>query len=325
MSDLKFNCEVCGQPILVDANAAGRKLVCPSCKTALLVPKGPPAAPRPPAVVKPRVIPVPTSTPPRARTPEKPAEPTPTSAPRRLPETARKPGARPKPATETASSPTLVTGLSSAPRTPPPEPAPQPVQVAVLTSEIKRDVIRSARDLLADPARWMSGVDPEGKLAYAAKEAKGKLKRVEVGSEEATRHSLMGAVLLELHRLNVTPTAIGRTEFLDNEIPAAIRKVIHGETPAAGGESPPESTAPALMSISHGQCLELLDLLEGEYAHRSVAGPDSNALREIRGVTLEDLLVRAARDEVMTTPELLRAVHHELMEIDRRLSALERV
>ena len=324
MSDLKFSCEVCGQPILVDANEAGRKLVCPSCKTALLVPKGPPAAPRPSAVVKARLSPGSTSNPPRAKTREKPAAPTPTSVPRRLPVTIRKPEAAPMPTTETASIPTPATGLSSAPKTPPTGPEPQPVQVAVLTREIKRDVIRGARDLLADPARWMSGVDPEGKLAYAAKEAKGTLRRVEIGSDEATRHSLMGAVLLEFHRLNVTPTATGRTEFLDHEIPAAIRKVIHGGAPAAGGESPPESTAPALMSISHAQCLELLDLLEGEYAHRSVAGPDSNALREVRGVTLEDLLLRAARDEVITTPELLRAVHHELLEVNRRLTALER-
>jgi hypothetical protein len=148
--------------------------------------------------------------------------------------------------------------------------------------------------------------------------------RVEPGSDEATHHSLMGAVLRELHRRNVAPTANGRTEFLDRDIPEAIRRIIPEGAGAAGGGKPIESTDVRLMSITHAQCLEVLDLLERDYAAKAGAEVDAPARGEGRGASLDELLVRAARDEVVMVTEVLRAVHAELVALGHRVTELEK-
>jgi len=198
-----------------------------------------------------------------------------------------------------------------------------PVQVAVLTAEIKHDIVRAARELLADPVHWMPGMGEDGKLAYAAREIEGRLVRVEVGSDDATRYSLMGAVLLELHRRNVTPTAGGRTEFLDQEIPASLWSAACGEEEPRGTDKAPDSTDERLMGASHAQCLAALDRLVQEYAATARGDAESPTVRALRGASVEELMVRAAKDEPISSTELLRAVYRELMGFNRRLAELE--
>jgi hypothetical protein len=77
------------------------------------------------------------------------------------------------------------------------------------------------------------------------------------------------------------------------------------------------------MAVSHAQCLEVLDLLERKYAADSGGNANSMTLRNPRGASLDELLVRAARDETVSNTELLRAVHRELTEHHRRLATLE--
>ncbi len=180
------------------------------------------------------------------------------------------------------------------------------------------------RELIADPARWMPGASEDGKLAYAGKQTGAGMQRVQVGSEEATHYSLLGGILLEMQRRNVVTTATGRTEFLDREIPDAIRKVAAGSAPGAGQGVAADATDRRLMSVSHAQCLQVLDVLEREYAAKDAAQADSPALRELRGANLDELLARAAKDEAISSAELVRAVHRELSEINRRLSELEK-
>ncbi len=356
MSDIKFKCESCGQPIVVDSQNAGRKLACPGCKTQLTVPNAqpepsekpsalklaPPAgqdavsrevvpavkAPpqeQPPAKVEPAVPPKPVAKAPPPDGPAAVAGATATPAPVRVPTPAPVPVPTPKTPPPPPAEPPRATAAPT-PQPPTPESAAQPVQMGILTAETKRDAIRGARELIEDPARWMPGVGQrdEGRLAYAAAQVRGSLTRVEVGSDEATHHSLLGAVLSGLHRLNVTPTAKGRVEFLDKEIPEALWKVIQR---GAGGKpvgKTPDSTDSRLMSATHAQCLEALDLLEQQYAGeiQHPAGPTS--LPGASGSSLEELMVRAARDEVVTTTELLRSVHRGMQELGARLAELEK-
>lgn len=350
MSDIKFHCDTCGQPILVDAGAVGRTIRCPSCQSALVI-RGPKTAG--PKAEKARV---------------KPALAKPVAGPRRKPggssgATGAEPaGNRPANAviapSQKPSDTTLIVPAKEAPSTPPaPEPArplpapplglakpvapaeasrPEPdlgpgtvgspavVQVAALTPESKLAIVRSAREQLADPARWMPGVNPQGKFAYAAREEGETLVPVDVGDATATRHSLMGAILLEFQRRNVIATASGRTEFLDREIPAMIR----GVAPEVGAETPAETDGPGantvgLMGISHAQCLAVFEGLARRY-EAEARGETSDALRQARGFTVGELLDRATKDELVTNTEIVRAVHRELNELRERVAALEK-
>jgi len=214
--------------------------------------------------------------------------------------------------------------------TPPAAPTPAaeaiagPVQVGVLTAQTKREIVAAARELIGDPARWMPGLGDDGKLAYAAKPIEGRLTRVDASSADATHFSLLGAILSEMSRRNVVTTATGRTEFLDREIPEAIQKVLAVGSRAAAEGGAPEPTDPRLMSISHAQSLEVLQRLESEYAAKSGAEAESPALRELRGATLDELMVRVAKDEAISSTELLRAVHRGLTDQDRRITELEK-
>jgi len=106
----------------------------------------------------------------------------------------------------------------------------------------------------------MARIDAKGDYAYAAKEVNGMPVPVDVQSPEATRFSVLGAVLLELHLRNVTQTATGRAEFLDRELLDALRQVAGeasveldpapGELPRRGMEVP---------ALSHAQSLKALE------------------------------------------------------------------
>ncbi len=413
MSDLKFKCSTCGQPIVVDSKDSGRKLACPSCRTQLTVPKTKPEAAKPEpkpevpagkktsgatavpaeketATAKKKTAPPPLPPePPKARASEsihghagaaqKPAEaapkaPKPPADPPKTPpvklatkptpaaSAAPTPAAPAAPATPAApkAAPTApavpavpkIPAIPSAPPAPtatkapkvaaavpavaiPASPAkepdpddaePQPVQLGVLTSELKLEAVRGARACLADSGKWMPGRSEDGRLAYAAiKNAEG-FKSVEVGSEEAaqaTHFSLMGAILSEIHRLKVTPTAKGRVDFLDGEIPEALWLAVQGGSGEAS-EKIPDSTDPRLMKATHEQCLAALDRLEQKLAEEVSSGKGSTSVKEVHGSTIEDLMLRASRDEVVTTNELLRSVHREVVEVRRRLADLEK-
>lgn len=371
MSDLKFTCPNCGQPILVAASEAGRKLACPGCQAPITIPNARPASPEtpaaaaggevggadsgssvtppdpgpvvgntiprppaPPASTEPRTLPIPPAEGTSslrlepAKAPAHPAAVHTTAGLRRLLgpegdarlESTTPPDPAEEPATVAAPDAASAGQVGS----PAAEEAPPPAQIAVLTSDLKRSIVQAARELIADSGRWLPGVDDKGKLTYAARQVKGRWKTLEPGSDEATHHSLMGAVLRELHRRNVAPTATGRTEFLDGDIPGAIRKIVPEGADAGEGHETPKARAARLVSISHAQCLQVLDLLEAEYAARSAAEAEAPVRNETRGASVDELLVRAARDEVMTVTEVLRAVHAELVTLNHRIAELEK-
>lgn len=318
MSDVKFNCERCGQPILVAAENAGRKLACPSCEAALTIPKpatetAKKASGRLKLAVDNQAGPAKPKAVRKAVPPEAP--------------TVRISGGDKAPVAKTVAAPPAAQPNGPAPTAGASEPAPTPGQVAVLTAEAKLAVVRAARDRLSDPGRWMPGVDAEGNFAYTAKQDGERLAPVEVGSEEATHYSLIGAVLVEFRRHNVTTTATGRTEFLDREIPAAIRRVL-GLDPTETGQPQTGKAGmdPQLLTISQAQCLEVLDRLAEDYQAqgRAGGGPDSIGAWEAQGMTIEELMTRVAKNETVTSNEILRAAYRAFNELDRRVAELEK-
>ncbi|MCL4179356.1 MAG: hypothetical protein KJ072_16640 [Verrucomicrobia bacterium] len=169
----------------------------------------------------------------------------------------------------------------------------------------------------------MPRITPEGKYAYAAREVDGKPEPIEVTSPEATRFSILGAALLELHLRNVTQTATGRAEFLDQELLDAIRQVAGNEagTQEAGpGESPAEDGQ--VPPVSHAQSLQALDLLEEQYTRNiEESAVSSQRLEDLR---MTDLARKIGLKVPIAVEEICAALANELDEIDRRLKALER-
>jgi len=196
-------------------------------------------------------------------------------------------------------------------------------QVSVLTPTIKREIIRSVRHRIADKACWMPRITPEGEYAYAATDVDGKPVPVEVTSPEATRFSVLGASLLEMHLRGVTRTAGGRAEFLDEDLLDAMRLAAGGKTvvqevgpgqlPSKGKEVPP---------ISHSEVLQALDVLEDRYA-REIQESRGDPGR-LDGLRMTDLARKIERGTPVTVEELYAAVSSELREINGRLAALER-
>lgn len=318
MSEIKFKCETCGQPILVDAQAEGRTIQCPSCHSTLVIRA---AAEAPAKTGRARVKPV-LDKPASPR--RKPAASTP-SVRLATREPQEPPVPAPTPATASAAS-APPEGVAEAPPAATPASAEEPavVQIAALTPETKLEIVEAVRARLADPTRWMPGVTAQGKFAYAARKDGGAWVPVEVGDAHATHHSLMGAILLELHLRNVAATATGRTEFLDHEVPNMIREVApEAESAAEPTAGVPGASVLGLMGISHAQCLTVLERLAQRY-ERVGRGEDSAALRQLRGFTVEELVSRVTKDEPVTGPEIVRAVHLELTELRHRLEALEK-
>ena len=149
----------------------------------------------------------------------------------------------------------------------------------------------------------MPGVAPEGKYAYAAKDVEGKPVPVEVTSPEATRFSILGAALAELQLRNVTRTASGRMEFLDQELIEAIRQAA-GETIAEWEAGPAQASAPGQPAplISHAQSLKALDLLEERYT-REVEDPAGAARGRLEDLRLgHQRPLKQAGDQVLLEP-----------------------
>ncbi len=205
----------------------------------------------------------------------------------------------------------------------PTAPQEKTVQIASLTPAIKRDMVRSIRRRIADEAHWMPGVTHEGKHAYAAKEVEGKPVSVEATDPEATRFSTLGASLAELHLRNVTRTASGRVEFLDQELLEAIRQAA-GEAVAereAGSGQASTSDRPAPL-ISHAQSLKALDLLEQRYT-REIEHSAGAVRARPEDLRLAHLTGKLERKETVAVEEVCAALWNELKEINERLTALE--
>ena len=106
------------------------------------------------------------------------------------------------------------------PAVPPAEPAHRPAGIEGLATAA--GYVRAVRRRIAAESSWLPG-KVGGKPAYAAKLVGGEPVLLDVQQPEATRFSLLGAFLLELHLRQVVRTASGRTRLLDREIPDAVR------------------------------------------------------------------------------------------------------
>ena len=331
MNEFKFVCPSCGQKIKVDSAATGRQFPCPGCQSELLIPAAPKRAGEvPAATLVPRKKPASKSPIPaapggaksilrktaklRSTTAGKPLK---TSSPKGGSGSEVPPRAAPKPENPTVPTAAVTTASEAAVS------QEKQTHVASLTPAVKREIIRSVRQRIANPAHWMPRITPEGKYAYAAREVDGKSEPIEVTSPEATRFSILGAALLELHLRNVTQTATGRAEFLDQELLDAIRQVAGneagtqeadpGESPAEDGQVPP---------VSHAQSLQALDLLEEQYTRNiEESAVSSQRLEDLR---MTDLARKIGLKVPIAVEEICAALANELNEIDGRLKALER-
>lgn len=110
---------------------------------------------------------------------------------------------------------------------------------------------------------------------------------------------------------------------LDREIPEALRRAVRGIAAGPEAGEPAQGTDPGILGASHRQCLGALDLLEAEYGKASVSEAAGLPAWDVRGETMEELLVRSARDEVVTTVQVLKAMHREWTQLDRRVRELE--
>jgi rhodanese-related sulfurtransferase len=316
MKEIKFSCPACGQHIQVAEEWSGRQIDCPACKKPVCIP------------------------PPRKAPESAPSEPV-------------KPDAKPRLPGETVAAPPAETtraAASAAPSAPPPGPVfnkpvqeqkdeagaamkkPEPpaapkqaerLRVAVLTPEVKLDMVRAVRARIANESSWLPGLS-DGANAYAAKVEGGKTVLVDVRSPEATRFSLIGAFLLEFHRRDVTPTAAGRRRLLDQEIVDAIRDVLIEKLSDEEREEAPDPLASRNpMSISHAECLAVLDVLEELYSQRMEQSRAEKARRRLGTTRLPDLVRKLEKKAQIAPEDVATALFHELMEVRRRLERLE--
>jgi hypothetical protein len=338
MSEFKFICPSCRQKIKVDLAASGREFACPGCQTELLVPAAPDNAGQLPTATVVQV---------KKRMPGGDASSYgmkktskvehPDSGATLIPRTPAKNGTRNRASSAPAleQGPAKVKLVGTTTKKPiekatvgsiPTETATsqeQQLQIASLTPAIKRDMVRSIRLRIADEAHWMPRINPEGQYAYAAKDVEGKPVPVEVTGPEATRFSILGAALAELHLRNVTRTASGRAEFLDQELAEAIRQAAGdaiGEQEAGPGE--PSARDKPAAPISHAQSLKALDLLEERYA-REIEETTGSVRGRPEDLRIEHLKRKLERKEPITIEEICATLINELKEMNERLTALE--
>lgn len=319
MKEFKFSCPTCGQRILAPADSSGRKINCPSCQGSITIPSGPTEAKKP--VLKP-----PTVRPPDAANqlkvsgrsgqgelPKKtvPAAPAPKPAP-------------PAPPKAPAVAPPKGGGAVAIPKIDPEAPGkPEQLRVSVLTPAIKLDMVRSARKRISEESNWLPS-KIEGDLAYAAKVSDGKSVVVDVKNPEATRFSLIGAFLRELHQRKVTGTAMGRTDLLDQEIPDAIRDILLDGLSEAEREKAGDPMADKNRKLlSHAQCLAALDLMEKLYSEQKEHLQSDKSKRKMGTVRLADLVPKLEDKARIAVEDVATALYHELMEVRKRLDRLE--
>jgi len=196
-------------------------------------------------------------------------------------------------------------------------------RIAALTPAIKLDMVRAVRRRILDESSWLPG-KINGANAYAAKPSQDEPVLVDVGDPEATRFSLIGAFLLEFRLRQVVTTAAGRTEFLDQEIPDAIRGVLLDEM----SEQKRDRTASPLASndliaISHRQCMAVLDVLEDCYAQGTERARKEKTQATLGSVRLKDLVSKLEHKARVTPEDVALALYHELADVRHRLGRLE--
>jgi hypothetical protein len=190
-------------------------------------------------------------------------------------------------------------------------------RIAVLTQEIKMNIVRAVRVRLADKSRWMSGLREDGLYNYAARQEGDKLVPVEPTNASATHISLFGAMLLEFHRHNVTWITRGRQQFLDEELGAAIRHTL-GREPGSPAIDPAERAA-----LTHEQCLTVLDTLEKQLKEDAKILKQKQASLKIDRVLLPDLLKKLEINSPIRAEEVVCALYYELEELKLRIEELE--
>lgn len=314
MSEFKFNCPACGQHLLVDEAWTGRRIDCPMCSARIVIPA--PLKPDRQDAAKPQ------SSPPvrpklsgSAEPGSAPARTTPSEAP---------------PAASTAALPKAAArkAVPAAPEVKPAAPAsapasPEHLHIAVLTPAVKLDLVRAVRKRIATESAWIPG-RINGVNAYAAKVVNGQNVLVDPRAPEATRFSLIGAFLVEMRLREVVRTATGRTEFLDHEIPDAVREVLFAELgdEAHNGHDDPLAGRD-LMAASHPQSLAALDVMEARYSRRMEQARIERAQRHLDPTRLPDLVRKLEKKGRIQPEEVATALFHELMEVRRRLERLE--
>lgn len=300
MKEFKFSCPQCNQRIAAEAAWVGRTIQCPACKASIVIPNPPKEGETAPAPAQPESKPAerkPAAAPPKPKAP----------AAKKAVETPEPP--KPEAAPETAVPAVLETDLDR-------------TRVAALTPQIKQGIVQAVRQTIRNEANWISGVNDTGEYVYAAREGGGKVETVNPTDSEATRFSLVGAVLREIHRLNVAPNAQGRRRLLDHEIPDALRSARFGddETP----EQRKKHTPKELFAASHAECLGALDLLEDEFSGsggEAVTAADTEKLGNIR---LADLVRRLEKKLPVTADDVATAFVIETQGLITRVEKLER-
>jgi len=200
---------------------------------------------------------------------------------------------------------------------------PEQPRVAVLTPAVKLEMVGAVRHRIAEESAWLPG-NVEGTAAYAAKMSEGKPVLLDATSSEATRFSLMGAFLLEMHVRQVITVATGRKKFLDEEIPEAIREVLLEQMDDEERERGEDSlTDKDLLSISHAQCLAALDVLEERYSQRVDQLRIEKAKKRLGNERLPDLVKKLDKKARILPEDVATALYHELMDVRRRLERLE--
>jgi hypothetical protein len=315
MNEFKFNCPTCGQHILAAHDWIGRRIDCPSCKSNLTIPHpekikkpGPPGKPPVPKPATPRSGETRQVKAPATDSNTKVAQPPP-------PEPVAKVG--PKDKTETVAA-----GSTARPAETPATP-PERLRVAVFTPAVKLDMVRAVRRRIEEESHWLPGRINDAN-AYAATVSGGENVAVEATSAEATRFSLIGAFLAEFHVRQVVTTATGRRRFLDQEIPDAMREVLLSEMSDEEREQAEDSLSEKdLMSISHAQCLAVLEALENRYSQRMEHLQAEQAKRKLGKVRLPDLVRKLEKKARVSPEDVATALYHELMDVHRRLERLE--
>jgi len=230
---------------------------------------------------------------------------------------------------DTETAPTTAVPLpakvteTSAPAAPDAAEPPEQPRVAVLTPAVKLEMVRAVRRRITNESAWLPG-KVEGNAAYAAKMQDGKPVLLDVKSSEATHFSLMGAVLLEMHARQVIPTASGRKKFLDQEIPDAIGEMLlneMSEEEREHSENPLADKDP--LTISHVQCLAVLDVMEERYSERMEQLRIEKARKRLGNVRLPDLVKTLEKKGRVLPEDVATALYHEVMDLRRRLDRLE--
>jgi hypothetical protein len=191
--------------------------------------------------------------------------------------------------------------------------------VGALSADIKLEVVRWAFRRIEHPASWMRQVKQGARYLYAGIRKGKEIDPVAYDHPEADRFTLLGAVLLELKIQNVSMSADGREEFLDNEIIEKCRMVIEEN----GNDLEPNKDP--LGKLDHRQCLAVLRLLEEFYLKECEHLDDMMESARLPGVTMNDLVQRAEQGTIVTSNEVLSVLYHETHVLNRRVEALEKL